>query len=117
MSLNTLTFYVYSLFLLENLSFVFSLIFALKFVFPFLVRSYKDLQKSVYKKPFAALYFITKSKSAQNIFHLLTLLLLTICVALDFSNSSTKSPSLQSSHVKNGFKKIVLFYITKLMIV
>ena len=96
--------------------------FVLKFVFPFLVGSYRGLQQFVNKKLFAAVYFTTKSKSAQNIFYLLTLfhlLLLTTRVALDFSNSSAKSPSYLSSHVKNGFKKIVLLYSyrSKLMIV
>ena len=113
-------FFPFSFFLSFLVSFPVS--FVLKFVFPFLVGSYRGLQQFVNKKLFAALYFTTKSKSAQNIFYLLTLfhlLLLTTRVALDFSNSSAKSPSYLSSHVKNGFKKIVLLYSyrSKLMIV
>ena len=110
-------FFPFSFFLSFLLSFPVS--FVLKFVFPFLVGSYRGLQQFVNKKLFAALYFTKKRKSAQNIFYLLTLLLLTTRVALDFSNSFAKSPSYLSSHVKNGFKKIVLLYSyrSKLMIV
>ena len=60
-----------------------------------LVRSYKGLQQFVNKKLFGALYFTTKSKSAQIIFHLLTLLLHTICDALVFS---TPSPNLRHNY-------------------
>ena len=59
-------FFPFSFFLSFLVSFPVS--FVLKFVFPFLVGSYRGLQQFVNKKLFAAVYFTTKSKSAQNIF-------------------------------------------------
>ena len=57
------------------------------------IKAYKNLE--IRTRLYATLYFTTKSKSAQIIFHLLTLLLHTICDALVFS---TPSPNLRHNY-------------------